>query len=99
MFIEWNVKTHDQKWITFFDTPSCITVLNHDFDFGDNAAVKQNAFNTNPTKCAIMKEVTGYFIENGLAVPSWSPWYLPCLLIPKPAKAISYAQIIEKSKL
>ncbi len=30
-----------------------------------------------------MKKETQYLIENGLAVPSFSPWCSPCVLVPK----------------
>ncbi len=56
----------------------------HDIDVGDHPPVKQNAYRVNPVKCEIMEKETQYLVENGLAVPSCSPWCSPCLLVPKP---------------
>lgn len=61
-----------------------MTVLKHDIDVGDHHPVKQNAYCVNPVKREIMKQKTQYLIENGLAVPSSSPWCSPCLLVSKP---------------
>ncbi len=58
-------------------------VLMHDIDVGDHRPVKQNAYRVNPVKREIMKKETQYLIENGLAVPSCSPWCSPCVLVPK----------------
>ena len=74
-----------QKYrLLFSDTPSRTTVLKHDIDVGDHAPSKQNAYRANPSKRSIMKKETDYLSDNGLAVPSSSPWCSPCLLVPKP---------------
>ncbi len=56
----------------------------HDIDVGDHPPVKQNAYRVNPVKRELMEKETQYLVENGLAVPSCSPWCSPCLLVPKP---------------
>ena len=74
----------------FSDIPSRTTVLKHDIDVGDNAPVKQHAYRVNPTKHAMMKAETDYLMENGLAVPSCSPWCSPCILVPKPDRSFRF---------
>ncbi|KAL0153990.1 hypothetical protein M9458_050705, partial [Cirrhinus mrigala] len=68
----------------FSDVPTVSNVLMHDIDVGDHPPVKQNAYRVNPAKREIMERETRYLVENGLAVPSCSPWCSPCLLVPKP---------------
>lgn len=70
----------------FQDKPSQTTVLQHDVDVGNHKPIKQHAYRVNPTQRAAMQKEAEYHLENGLAVPSSSPWSSPCLLIPKSDK-------------
>ena len=65
-------------WLLFSDTPFRTTVLKYDIDVGDHAPSKQNAYRANPSKRSIMKKETDYLSDNGLAVPSSSPWCSQC---------------------
>ncbi|XP_029975991.1 uncharacterized protein LOC115409133 [Salarias fasciatus] len=44
----------------------------------------KHVYRVNQGKRKIMQQEVAYLIENGLAIPSTSPWSSPCLLIPKP---------------
>ncbi len=78
------VQLIDKYSSLFSDVPTVTNVLVHDIDVGDHPPVKQNAYRVNPVKREIMEKETQYLVENGLAVPSCSPWCSPCLLVPKP---------------
>ena len=67
----------------FSDIPSRTTVLSHDVDVGESSPIKQHAYRVNPTKRSLFKKEVDYLLENGLAIPSSSPWSSPCLLVPK----------------
>ena len=67
----------------FGDTPSRTTVLEHDIDVGSAFPIKQHAYRCPQEKREIMKREVQYLLENGLAIPSRSPWSSPCLLAPK----------------
>ena len=67
----------------FSDTPTQTNVLSHDVDVGDTAPIKQHAYRVNPTKRALFKKEVDYLLANGLAVPSFSSWSSPCILVPK----------------
>ena len=67
----------------FSDIPTRTTVLCHDVDVGKHVPIKQHAYRVNPVKRAIFKKEVDYLLENGLAIPSSSPWSSPCLLVPK----------------
>lgn len=66
----------------FNDTPT--TVLQHDINVNNSPPIKQHAYRVNAYKRAIKKVVVEYLVENGLAIPSYSPWSSPCVLVPKP---------------
>ncbi|XP_036419554.1 uncharacterized protein LOC118803140 isoform X1 [Colossoma macropomum] len=68
----------------FSDVPRRTHVIEHDIDVDGHAPIKQNSYRINPTKRAIMKSEVQYLLDNGLAIPSFSPWSSPCLLVPKP---------------
>ncbi|KAK0151874.1 Retrovirus-related Pol polyprotein from transposon 17.6 [Merluccius polli] len=70
----------------FSDVPSPTTVLSHDVDIGDHYPIKQHAYCVNPAKRALFQKEVEYLLENGLTVPSSSPWSSPCLLVPKADK-------------
>ncbi len=68
----------------FKDVPGRTSVLQHDVDVGDAHPIKQHPYHVNPYKREVMKAEVEYLLQNGLAVPSQSPWSSPCLLVPKP---------------
>jgi len=67
----------------FSDVPTCTQVLKHDIDVGDHSPIKQRAYKVNPVKRKLMEAEAKYLVENGFAVPSFSAWSSPCLLVPK----------------
>ena len=67
----------------FGDVPSRTSVCEHDIDVGDAAPIKQHAYRCPIVKRELMKKEVQYLVENGLALPSCSPWSSPCLLTPK----------------
>uniref|UniRef100_A0AAZ1Y236 Integrase catalytic domain-containing protein n=1 Tax=Oreochromis aureus TaxID=47969 RepID=A0AAZ1Y236_OREAU len=67
----------------FSDKPTQTTVLEHDIDVGDHRPIKQHTYRVNPVKRAVMKKEVEYLLKNGFAVPSFSPWSSPTLLVPK----------------
>ena len=67
----------------FGDVPSSTNVLKHDIDVGTASPIKQHAYRCPLAKRELMKKEADYLLENGLAVPSCSPWSSPCLLAPK----------------
>lgn len=67
----------------FSDVPSSTNVLKHDIDVGSASPIKQHAYRCPLAKRELMKKEANYLLENGLAVPSCSPWSSPCLLAPK----------------
>ena len=67
----------------FSDQPSSTNVLKHDIDVGTASPIKQHAYRCPLAKRELMKKEADYLLENGLAVPSCSPWSSPCLLAPK----------------
>ncbi len=75
------VKTFPQL---FYDVPTQTTVLKHDIKVSNSAPIKQHAYRVNMMKQSVMRAEVDYLVENGLAVPSCSPWSSPCLLVPKP---------------
>ncbi len=68
----------------FADTPSQTTAIVHDIEIEGSAPIRQHPYRVNPVKREIMKEEVKYLLDQGLAVPSSSPWSLPCILVPKP---------------
>jgi hypothetical protein len=67
----------------FGDVPSSTNVLRHEIDVGTASPIKQHAYRCPLAKRELMKKEADYLLENGLAVPSCSPWSSPCLLVPK----------------
>ena len=67
----------------FSYVPSSTNILKHDIDVGSASPIKQHAYRCPLAKIELMKKEANYLLENGLAVPSCSPWSSPCLLAPK----------------
>ena len=66
------------------DTPGQCTILEHDIELVPNThPIRQAPYRLHPKKREQMKEEVDYLLQNGLAVPSCSPWASPCLLVPK----------------
>lgn len=80
----------------FGDIPSQTNVLCHDIDVGNHAPIKQHAYRVSPEKRALMKQEADYLLENGLAVPSSSPWSSPSLLVSKPDKTFRFCNDYRK---
>ncbi len=59
-------------------------MMSHDTDVGIYVPIKQHLYSINPSKWEIMKTEVDYLLQNGLAVPSQSPWSSPSLLVSKP---------------
>ncbi len=68
----------------FADTPSQTTAIVHDIEIEGSTPIRQHPYHVNPVKREIMKEEVKYLLDQGLAVPSSSPWSSPCILVPKP---------------
>lgn len=64
----------------FNDVPTQTNVLQHDIVVTNPRPLKQHPYRVNQMKRDLMKEETEYLLQNGLAVPSSSPWSSPCLL-------------------
>lgn len=70
--------------VLFNDVPTQTSVLQHDINVNDSLPVKQHAYRANMYKRAVMKEEVEYLEKHGLAVPSFSSWSSPCIIVPKP---------------
>lgn len=68
----------------FQDVLSRTTVAQHDIDVGNAKPIKKHTYRVNPVKREIMKREEEYLLQQGLAVPSYSPWSSPCFLRTKP---------------
>lgn len=80
-----------QKFPTLFsDVPGRTTMLSHDIDVGNSVPINQHPYRVNPAKREIMKTEVDYLRQNGLAVPSQSPWSSPCLFVPKSRFYLSF---------
>lgn len=68
----------------FADVPTQTTLLCHDVTLRAGATpIRQHPYRLSPEKRRRMREEVEYLLQNGLAVPSQSPWASPCLLVPK----------------
>ncbi len=86
-----------QKYPTLFsDVPGRTTMMSHDIDVGNSVPIKQHPYRVNPSKREIMKTEVDYLLQNGLAVPSQSPWSSPCLLVPKPDSTFRFVPTTER---
>lgn len=80
----------------FGDKPTQTAVLQHDIDVGDHKPIKQHAYRVNPAKRVEMQREAEYLLENGLAMPSSSPWSSPSLLVPKPDQTFRFCNDYRK---
>ncbi|XP_063846193.1 uncharacterized protein LOC135092012 [Scylla paramamosain] len=61
-----------------------VNVLRHDVKvLPGTFPIKQSPYRVNPRKREQMQKEVQYLLEQGLAIPSSSPWASPCLLVPK----------------
>ena len=67
----------------FSDTPTCTNVIEHDIDVGDTKPIQQRFYRVSPDKRKSLDSCVQYLIDNGLAIPSYSSWASPCLLVKK----------------
>ncbi|XP_037776259.1 uncharacterized protein LOC119573219 [Penaeus monodon] len=66
-----------------WDEGKC-NVIKHDIELVPGTLpIRQAPYRLNPEKKQQMREEVNYLLQNGLAVPSSSPWASPCLLVPK----------------
>lgn len=68
----------------FGDHPKRCTLISHDVTLlPGTSPIRQAPYRSNPQKRLQMQKEVDYLLEQGLAVPSKSPWASPCLLVPK----------------
>lgn len=67
----------------FSDNPSQTNVLFHDIEVLDSPPIKPHPYRVNHAKREEMRKEVNYLLKNGFAMPSSSPWSLPCILVPK----------------
>ena len=67
----------------FSDTPTCTSMIEHDIEVGDAKPVRQRFYRVSPDKRKSLDSSVLYLLDNGLAVPSYSSWASPCLLVKK----------------
>ncbi|XP_063846912.1 uncharacterized protein LOC135092383 [Scylla paramamosain] len=72
------------EYDAFGDHPKICNVLRHDVKvLPGTFPIKQSPYRVNPRKREQMQKEVQYLLEQGLAIPSSSPWASPCLLVPK----------------
>lgn len=68
----------------FGDHPQKCTLITHDVKLHPGThPIRQAPYRLNPQKRHQMQKEVDYLLQQGLAVPSKSPWASPCLLVPK----------------
>ncbi|XP_030260635.1 uncharacterized protein LOC115573802 [Sparus aurata] len=67
----------------FGDVPSCTDWAEHDIDVGETLPIRQHFYRVSPEKRKYLDAEVKYMLENNIAVPSFSSWASPCLLVPK----------------
>ena len=68
----------------FSDTPGRCNIIHHDVKLiPGTTPIRQAPYRIPHQKKELMKKEVDYLLENGLAVPSCSPWASPCILVPK----------------
>ena len=68
----------------FSDIPGNCTVMKHDVQLIQGTyPIRQAPYRLSPLKKQQMRDEVDYLLNNGLAVPSKSPWASPCVLVPK----------------
>ena len=70
----------------FGDVPSRTDWVEHDIEVGDARPIKQRFYRMSPEKLKHLDSEVAYMVENDMAVPSYSSWASPCILVPKPDK-------------
>ena len=71
----------------FGDTPSRTHLVEHDIDVGDSTPIKQRFYRCAPHKGDIMESEVKYMLDHNIAVPSFSSWASPSLLVDKSDKS------------
>lgn len=67
----------------FGDTPSRTDWIEHDIVVGDAKPIKQRFYRVAPQKRDLMEKEIKYMQEHNIAVPSFSDWASPCILVGK----------------
>lgn len=67
----------------FPDTPTQMTLIEHDIDVGDAKPVCQHYYRVPLEKKRQLENEIAYLLENGLAEPTFSSWASPCILVKK----------------
>ncbi|XP_030283654.1 uncharacterized protein LOC115587797 [Sparus aurata] len=67
----------------FGDVPSRTDWAEHDIDVGETLPIRQHFYRVSPEKRKYLDAEVKYMLENNIAVPSFSSWASPCLLVPK----------------
>ena len=72
----------------FSDVPRPTSVVSHDVVLQPGTVpIRQRPYRLPPFKQEAMRKEVKFLLENGLAIPSDSPWASPCILTPKPDKS------------
>ena len=74
----------------FGDTPTQTNVIEHDIDVGDALPIRQRFYRVSPEKRVSLDTEVKYMLDNCIAVPSFSSWASPCILVPKPDKTFRF---------
>lgn len=67
----------------FNDTPTQMSIIEHDIDVGDAKPIRQRFYRISSEKCRYLEAEVQYMLDNGLAQPCSSSLASPCLLVPK----------------
>lgn len=78
------IKSHPSL---FGDTPTRTSLIEHDIDVGDAKPIRQRFFRVSVDKQNIIDKEVQYMLDNNLAVPSFSSWASPCLIVQKSDKS------------
>ena len=80
----------------FGDTPTRTNVIEHDIDVGDALPIHQRFYRVSPEKRVSLDAEVKYMLDNCIAVPSFSSWASPCILVPKPDKTFRFCTDFRK---
>uniref|UniRef100_A0A8C5CMY1 Gypsy retrotransposon integrase-like protein 1 n=1 Tax=Gadus morhua TaxID=8049 RepID=A0A8C5CMY1_GADMO len=80
----------------FGDTPTQTNVIEHDIDVGDALPIRQRFYRFSPEKRVSLDAEVKYMLDNCIAVPSFSSWASPCILVPKPDKTFRFCTDFRK---
>ncbi len=67
----------------FSNVSSRTSLVEHDIDVGDSLPIKQHAYRVSPEKRSQLQKEVAFILENNIAVPGYSSWSSPCLLVKK----------------